>query len=102
MPELTIEDHYNDKVLIKARRLVAQGKVEQDEQAPNVYWVQGSTRYRVQVAEPVLDDDGQPIDEGFEWLSCTCPNGSARGGRPNCYHTAAVLLTRRDAERTTE
>ena len=24
------------------------------------------------------------------WYTCNCPNGSARGGRPSCYHTAAV------------
>jgi hypothetical protein len=45
--------------------------------------VEGSELYSVHKlgSEEVLE---------VPWYTCNCPNGSARGGRPSCYHTAAV------------
>lgn len=66
----------------KAEDLVYHEAVKRDPDHEDVFWVKGSERYRVQT-------------DGETWLSCTCPNGQARS-RPNCYHTAAVLILIRD------
>lgn len=95
---LTLEDLYSDNVLAKGRKLLESGKVVQDADRPSVFEVRGSRPYTVTHIETTPDDeDGNPQDDqGIAWLACTCPNGSARGARPNCYHTAAVLLFIRD------
>lgn len=66
----------------KAEDLVYAEKVKRDPQHGDVFWVEGSEKYRVQT-------------DGEEWITCTCPNGQARS-RPNCYHTAAALILIRD------
>lgn len=80
---------YSDAVLEKAEELVRAGDaIERDEMYDSVYWVQGSqpgSVYRVQVIEE-SDEDGIPF------VMCGCPNGTRLGGRPTCYHSAAVLL----------
>lgn len=65
--------------------LRADGGVVPDKRHANVFTVKGSDTYRVQVY-------------GHDLVTCTCPNGSARGGTPTCYHALAVLLWM-DAER---
>lgn len=77
------EDLYSDEVLWKAWLLIKGNHVEVDESSQNSWIVMGSQPYVVRKVE----------SEGLQvpWVTCTCPNGDARGGRPNCYHTAAVL-----------
>ena len=116
----TIHDIYTDATLAKARTLLTnEYAVQQDAEDESVYWAKGSagSKYRVQVIRPVSADDEStmsmnadleasgvrygdyvdgkrviPGDDAIPFVSCTCPNGLNRGGRPSCYHTAAVLL----------
>lgn len=74
------EDLYSPETLWKARLLLdsdAVSKAREDK-----YFVNGSQLYTVTIMESSL-----PVP----WALCDCPNGTARGGRPSCYHTAAVL-----------
>jgi hypothetical protein len=104
---------YKDHILDKARELVdTERAVQQDASDTSVWWVKGSqgSKYRCQILQP-YDPDADP-DEApttaqlsaqndkadIPLLSCTCPNGMNRGGRPTCYHTAAVLLMLGDME----
>lgn len=68
----------------KAESLIEDGKVRRDDTHDDVFFVAGSEAYRVQT-------------DGHEYITCTCPNGMARS-RPNCYHTAAVLMFIQDKE----
>lgn len=72
------ERDYSPAVLRKARAAVDDGKVSQDPEHAEVFWVEGSTgtRYRVQW--------------GNGWTSCTCPHGQNNLGTPACYHVAAT------------
>lgn len=79
----SFEDLYGEDSLWKAGQLVKAGKVEDLHGDQRVWSVEGSQPYVVRIME----------SEGLEvpWATCDCPNGAARGGRPSCYHTAAVL-----------
>lgn len=79
--ERDFEDLYSAETLWKARLLLESKRVE--EINPRQYSVEGSQPYVVDV----MPDAGMPVP----WAVCSCPNGTARGGRPSCYHTAAVL-----------
>lgn len=88
--ERSFEQLYSPEVLWKARLLLAGMKVApitDDELRPareHKKWsVDGSQPYVVQI----LESEGMDVP----WALCSCPNGEARGGRPSCYHTAAVL-----------
>lgn len=70
--------------IYKAEALIEDAKVKHDPEHEDVFFVEGSERYRVQT-------------DGHEWASCTCPNGQARS-RPNCYHLAAVLMLIQDEQ----
>lgn len=83
--DFDINEFYSQPILIKAHRLVKADKVEVDSERVGVFHVAGSRRYSLQVIPPA---DGDVIP----WVTCDCPNGLARGGRPSCYHSAAVLL----------
>jgi uncharacterized Zn finger protein len=73
---------YSPESIWKARLLIQDGYVEKI--ADGKYTVSGSQQYLVHLLEGGAD---QPVP----WATCSCPNGTARGGRPSCYHTAAVL-----------
>lgn len=88
MPDLSgsMRALYSDKVLEKAEELVDGDALARDDVYDTVWWVEGASRvYRVQVVEG-SDDDGLPF------VLCDCPNGARKGGRPTCYHSAAVLM----------
>lgn len=102
-----LRDSYSDATLFKARQALESPRHQpvQDPEHPLVWLVQGSSGsvYRVQLiadapdlASPLPDhpDDADPLEpgEGLTWVTCTCPNGQARGGQSNCYHGAMVLL----------
>jgi hypothetical protein len=77
-----------DKTM-KARRLIAEDRIEQDADHPAIWWVQGGDPdrpYRVQVS---LDDEG-----GVDFLTCTCAWGLHRGVAEgeSCYHIEAVRI----------
>lgn len=119
----TIEDIYKDTTIRKAEKLRSSvHAVQRDAEDETVWWCKGSTgsKYRVQVLQITSEEElerrvqieqerdahsgvavrsSEFIRAGFEQvplMSCTCPNGMNRGGRPQCYHTAAVLLILRD------
>ncbi|QGZ16795.1 hypothetical protein PBI_DEWDROP_148 [Microbacterium phage Dewdrop] len=116
----SLEEVYKDTTLRKAEKLRSSvHAIQRDAEDESVWWCKGSTgsKYRVQVIDPgdtidINPDleasgvrvgdvvDGKrvivPEADGMPFLSCTCPNGMNRGGRPQCYHTAAVLLILRD------
>lgn len=119
----TMDDVYKPNTLAKGRQLKDHPHaVQRDAEDASIWWVKGSTgsKYRVQVIDPGDEDEmsrrvlvEQQRDalsgntyrteeqvrrdlEGLPLVSCTCPNGQNRGGRPNCYHSAAVLLILED------
>lgn len=63
--------------LVKAKRVIPTGR-------EGLYNVEGSDLYVCTIIE--LEDSKTP------GITCTCPNGSNRSGRPTCYHSAAVLM----------
>lgn len=84
----TLEDIYSYVVLDKARDLLRGDRVQKikDREGGGSTWeVIGSELYIDTIHAPM---EGMPIP----WVECTCPNGGARGGRPTCYHSAAVLM----------
>lgn len=91
----TLASVYSDKVLSKAELLAANKvAVQRDAEDESVWWVKGSggSKYRVQVLTNFEDKE---IEQGLDILplvSCSCPNGQNRGGRPSCYHSASVLI----------
>lgn len=115
----TLRDIYKDATFVKARKLLTnEYAVQRDADDESVWWVKGSagSKYRVQVIDPGDEEDvirltpeleAQGIGYGcfvagkrvvaptdsVPLVSCTCPNGMNRGGRPQCYHTLAVLLS---------
>lgn len=83
-----LNDHYSQPILIKAHRI--KDLVKPDPEHPGIFKAPGSggTMYRLQVTE----SGGPTGDVDLPFVTCSCPNGMARGGRPSCYHSAAVLL----------
>lgn len=75
------EDLYSAETLWKARELIDGGRIHPE--GHNKWVVEGSQPYIVNR----LESEGMSVP----WVVCSCPNGQARGGRPSCYHTAAVL-----------
>ena len=89
----SLQEHYSDNILMKANRLVKMDRVERDEEDQNLFRVKGSKVYKVRHIELGEDEDGEAFDDGgMPFVTCDCPNGLARGGRPNCYHSAAVII----------
>ena len=91
----TLENIYTDATLRKGESLAANlHAVQRDAQDESIWWVKGSTgsKYRVQLYDDPEHGGGVPM------LTCSCPNGMHRGGRPTCYHTAAVLIILRDGK----
>lgn len=93
----TIETAYSAAIVKKAEALVSEGVVNRAEGSTDLWEVPGSTGrlYVVQVVpafDPDADEDDEDLKHALPWMSCTCPNGANRGGRPSCYHTAAVAL----------
>jgi hypothetical protein len=91
-----LSEVYSTAVLTKAEKLIEDGGVSIDNEHPSIYWVKGSTgnRYRVQVIDPFDEDEtiGE-LDhaEVLPFVTCTCPNGLASGGRARCFHSAGVV-----------
>jgi hypothetical protein len=118
----SIESVYKPHILDKARELIGlPHAVQRDAEDRTVWWVKGlrGSKYRVQLIVPRDEEDGEdqtvvindeleregvqvgnyvdgfrviPRQADVPLVSCSCPNGMNRGGRPQCYHTAAVLL----------
>lgn len=89
----SLQEHYSDNILMKANRLVKMDRVERDEEDRNLFRVKGSKVYKVRRIELGEDEDGEAVDDGgMPFVTCDCPNGLARGGRPNCYHSCSVIL----------
>lgn len=88
------EDLYSPETIWKASLLIADDRVHPREDFANSWIVEGSQAYVVHM----LPSEGLEVP----WATCNCPNGEARGGRPSCYHTAAVLalVTGRDISNT--
>lgn len=75
-------DLYAHETLVKALKLLKGSKVERVRE--DLYNVLGSTMYVTRIVEL---GDGQ-----IPGVTCTCPNGANRSGRPTCYHSAAALV----------
>lgn len=90
MPQ-TMESIYSPAVLKRGRKLIEDERIHRSTNE-NRFVVRGSEEYTVAVVPQPTDEDGEPVKTDLPWVVCSCPNGMARGGRPNCYHSAAVLL----------
>lgn len=84
-----IHELYSKESLDKAFKLVRNGKVK-NAGRPELFEVQGSELYVCAVIP--LEDSVTP------GITCTCPNGSNRSGRPTCYHSAAALMVYTDTD----
>jgi hypothetical protein len=87
---------YSTLVIGKAEKLLQHNAVCRDVFHVSVFHVRGSqgNQYRVQVIDPFDEDqtiDIGPDPETLPYVTCTCPNGMATGGRARCYHAAAVV-----------
>jgi hypothetical protein len=80
--ERSFDELYSAETIWKARSLILDHRVEKTHEKR--YIVQGSQPYVVNLLEG---------DQDVPWAVCSCPNGEKRGGRPSCYHSAAVLAT---------
>ncbi len=60
-----------------AKRVISAGR-------EGLYNVEGSELYVCSIIE--IEDSKTP------GVTCNCPNGSNRAGRPTCYHSASVLM----------
>lgn len=79
------EETFSAESLWKGRMLVLRNKIKQVEGArEGLFEVQGSELYVTNVVS--LQGSVLP------GVTCTCPNGSSRAGRPTCYHAAAALM----------
>lgn len=85
-----LSELYAEASLTKALKLVRNGRVKPAGR-PGLYDVSGSEPYVCNVIE-FGDSDSVP------GITCTCPNGSNRSGRPTCYHSAAVLMVHTEAD----
>lgn len=86
-------DQFSDSVRAKAARYVREGRVMQDAEAPEVWWVEGSEPnrpYRVQVTLDGADVRG---------VVCTCAHGKNTPGRARCTHALAALAGLADQRR---
>lgn len=87
-----MSEEFSAAVRAKAKRYVAQGRIMQDAERAEVWWVEGSDvnkPYRVQVAL-----DGREVTS----VTCSCPHGShVGGGFARCAHALAALARMRDA-----
>lgn len=82
--EEEIYDLYSHDSLVKALKLIKGGKVVRADGRPELFNITGSDFY---VARVIELGDGQ-----VPGVTCSCPNGSNRAGRPTCYHSAAALV----------
>lgn len=73
---------WSEESIWKGKLLLDSERVHADETGTS-WSVEGSELYRVHKL-------GSEEELQVPWYTCNCPNGSARGGRPSCYHTAAV------------
>lgn len=87
--EKEIYELYSRDSLDKAFKLVKANRV-QSAGRPGLYEVSGSELYVCCIVE--LEDSKVP------GVTCTCPNGSNRSGRPTCYHSAATLLVHTETD----
>lgn len=78
-------DHYSGTVTRKAEDLLMSGGVVRLDDDWIGFRVKGSRgrKYKVQVLYSGPD---------AVFITCGCPNGTALGGLPQCYHSAAVLM----------
>jgi hypothetical protein len=82
-----VDRTYSASVQAKAFDLAESGRLRRDAEMPTRFRIPGSkadTSYRVQVL-PGSED-------AIPWVTCSCPNGMNKGGRPTCYHSLAALL----------
>lgn len=77
-------DLYSRDSLVKGLKLIKAKRVNRVEGRPELYNISGSDLYVARIIE---------LGEGqVPGVTCTCPNGSNRSGRPTCYHSAAALV----------
>lgn len=82
--EAELMDLYSYDSVLKALKLLKDKKVLKVEGRPDLFNILGSTMYVVRII-----DLGEGSTPG---VTCTCPNGSNRSGRPTCYHSLSALI----------
>lgn len=84
-------ERWSQAVREKADQFIADDKVQQDDDYPDIWWVQGGDperRYRVQFS---VHNPGTE-DESVIWVTCTCAFGLRKGaGSSTCSHALAAL-----------
>ena len=82
--EADLMDLYSYDSVLKALKLIKGKKVMRVEDRPDLFNISGSTLYVARIIE--LGEESTP------GVTCTCPNGANRAGRPTCYHSLAALI----------
>lgn len=82
--EADLMDLYSYESVLKALKLVKNHKVLRVEGRPDLFNIHGSDLYVARIIE--LGEESTP------GVTCTCPNGANRAGRPTCYHSLAALI----------
>lgn len=85
-----MDELYGIESLTKAVDLVRAGKVHAVEGRDDLYEVHGSELYACRIIE--ISESKVP------GITCTCPNGQNRSGRPTCYHSAAAILVHTETD----
>lgn len=79
-----LDELYSHESLVKAVKLIKNNKIR-DAGRAGLFDVHGSDLYVCNIVE-LEGSTGLPA------VTCTCPNGSHRAGRPTCYHSAAAIM----------
>jgi len=82
--EADLMDLYSYESVLKALKLLKGKKVWRVEGRPDLFNVEGSQMYVARIIE--LGEESTP------GVTCTCPNGANRAGRPTCFHSLAALI----------
>jgi hypothetical protein len=77
-------DLYSYESVLKALKLIRDKKVWRVEGRPDLFNVQGSQMYVARIID--LGEESTP------GVTCTCPNGANRAGRPTCFHSLGALI----------
>lgn len=76
-------DNFSESVIDKART-VKLTDIKPDEADDSIWWVTSQRTGKKERVQFVGDD----------WVTCSCQNGSHRGGQAECYHAASALMLR--------
>lgn len=76
-------ENFSENVIDKAKT-VKLPDIKPDEADDSIWWVTSQRTGKKERVQFIGDD----------WVTCSCENGSRRGGQAACYHAAAAEMLR--------